>query len=108
MSVGHCFNLCAATANHVFDNHSLSVHRLQPTDQEFVNRLQTLLAVCLQVASCERTCLPTGEAAAKVQRILKEQDSFESAMRVTRLGSRTGSRPVRKSFGQSCMSCHSL
>lgn len=54
----------------------------------------------LQVASCERTCLPTGEAAAKVKSILKEQNSAESAMRVMRLGSCTGSRPVRKSFGK--------
>ena len=67
-----------------------------------------LFAVCLQVASCERTCLPIGEAAAKVQRILKEQNSFESAMRVARLGSRTGSRPVRKSFGRSCTSRHAF
>ena len=53
-----------------------------------------------QVASCERTCLPTGEAAAKVRSILKEQGSAEAAMRVVRMGSRTGSRPVRKSFGK--------
>lgn len=53
----------------------------------------------MQVASCERTCLPTGEAAAKVKSILKEQNSSASAMRVMRLGSRTGSRPVSKSFG---------
>ncbi|DBB10682.1 TPA: hypothetical protein ACH3X3_007185 [Trebouxia sp. C0006] len=51
------------------------------------------------VASCERTCLPTGEAAAKVRSLLKEQNSFEAAMHVARMGSRTGSRPVRKSFG---------
>lgn len=57
----------------------------------------------MQVASCERTCLPTGEAAAKVKSILKEQNSAESAMRVVRLGSRTGSRPVRKSFGKCCL-----
>lgn len=56
----------------------------------------------MQVASCERTALPSGEAAAKVKSILKEQSSAESAMRVVRLGSRTGSRPVRKSFGQCC------
>ena len=54
------------------------------------------------MASCGRTCLPTGEAAAKVKSILKEQNSAESAMRVLRLGSRTGSRPVRKSFGECC------
>ena len=58
--------------------------------------------MCLQVASCERTCLPTGQAATKIKSILKEQDKAESAMRVTRLGSRTGSRPVRKSFGVLC------
>ncbi|KAL3152305.1 hypothetical protein ABBQ32_001376 [Trebouxia sp. C0010 RCD-2024] len=51
------------------------------------------------VASCERTCLPTGEAAAKVKSMLRDQNSAESAMQVVRLGSRTGSRPVRKSFG---------
>ncbi|DBA81505.1 TPA: hypothetical protein ACH3X1_007281 [Trebouxia sp. C0004] len=51
------------------------------------------------VASCERTSLPTGEAAAKVRSLLKEQNSFEAAMHVARMGSRTGSRPVRKSFG---------
>ena len=44
--------------------------------------------------------MPTGEAAAKVKSMLKEQNSAESAMRVVRLGSRTGSRPVRKSFGK--------
>lgn len=54
----------------------------------------------VQVASCERTCLPSGEAAAKVRSLLKDQNSAESAMRVMRLGSRTGSRPVRKSFGK--------
>ena len=54
----------------------------------------------LQVASCgERTRLPAGEAAAKVRSLLKEQNSFEAAMHVARMGSRTGSRPVRKSFG---------
>ena len=56
----------------------------------------------VQVASCERTCLPTGEAAAKVKSMLRDQNSAESAMRVVRLGSRTGSRPVRKSFGKCC------
>lgn len=56
----------------------------------------------VQVASCERTCLPTGEAATKVKSILRDQNSAESAMQVVRLGSRTGSRPVRKSFGKCC------
>ena len=62
----------------------------------------------VQVASCERTRLPTGEAAAKVRSLLKEQNSFEAAMHVARMGSRTGSRPVRKSFGVSSDFGHTL
>ena len=47
--------------------------------------------------------MPTGDAAAKVRSIIKEQNGFEAAMHVARMGSRTGSRPVRKSFGETCL-----
>jgi len=43
-----------------------------------------------------------------VRSLLKEQNSFEAAMHVARMGSRTGSRPVRKSFGMSSAFGHTL
>lgn len=59
----------------------------------------------VQVASCERTILPSGEAAAEVKRILGQQQRFEAAMRVVNLGSRTGVKPKRKSTGELICAC---
>ena len=68
----------------------------------FTCRSWLLTAICLvmQIASCERTHLPTGREADKVKSILKEQALSEAAMHVFRKGSQTGSRPVHKSFGK--------
>ena len=54
----------------------------------------------MQVASCERTILPSGQAAAEVKRILGQQQQFEAAMRCVNLGSRTGVKQKRKSTGE--------
>lgn len=50
----------------------------------------------LQVASCERTKLPSGEAAAAVKHLVGQQQQFEAAMQVVNLGSRTGAKSKRK------------